>query len=150
MINTDTYVKDLLENIIGLPDFYVAAAVICNSLPTRRLHSASISRVQFSDGWKTHLFSHAYTWLLWEHDILRSLVKLPAVFYEFCGLSCKYNICNPYCSVAISRDQFGHFLLVRLDFNVHCIIIVISCVCVYVVLLVFSRCFWCVLPAALA
>jgi len=31
--------------------------------------------------------------------VLQSLVKLPAVFYEYCGLSCKYNICNPYCSV---------------------------------------------------
>jgi len=37
--------------------FHVAAAVVWNSLLTY-LHSASISRGQFRDGLKTHLFTH--------------------------------------------------------------------------------------------
>jgi len=41
---------------------YVAAAVVWNSLPTH-LHSTSVSREQFRDGLKTHLFTQAYVFL---------------------------------------------------------------------------------------
>jgi len=42
--------------------------------------------------------------------VLRSLMKLPAVFYEYCGLSYKYSIRNPYCSVAtIKRSVWTIF-----------------------------------------
>jgi len=42
--------------------------------------------------------------------VLRSLVKLHAVLYEYCGLSCKDNVCNPYCSDAtIKRSVWTIF-----------------------------------------
>jgi len=42
--------------------------------------------------------------------VLRSSVKLPAVFYEYCSLSCKYDICNAYCStVSITRSVWTLF-----------------------------------------
>jgi len=40
----------------------------------------------------------------------------------------------------VSRDQFGHFLLVGSDFNEHCIFIVISCLSV--VFILFLVCSW--------
>ena len=42
--------------------FHVAAPVVWNSLPTH-LRSTSVSREQFRDGLKTHLFTQAYAFL---------------------------------------------------------------------------------------
>ena len=47
---------------LGQRNFHVAAPVIWNSLPIH-LHSTSVSREQFRDGLKTHLFAQAYTFL---------------------------------------------------------------------------------------
>jgi len=44
---------------LGRRSFHGAAPTVWNSLPTH-LHSTSISRGQFRDGLKTHLFAQAY------------------------------------------------------------------------------------------
>jgi len=62
----DLFIPRTRTTRLGRRSFFIAAAVVWNSLPLH-LRSPSISRSQFRAGLKTHLFRLAFHWLfLWE------------------------------------------------------------------------------------